>query len=60
MWGSVSTCQGQTCKATWKAHLSSVWSVKFSPNGKLLASTGLNKTIKMWDVGHENQQSYYR
>ncbi|MGF1579156.1 MAG: WD40 repeat domain-containing protein [Gemmataceae bacterium] len=33
-----------------RAHKTPVTSLTFSPNGKLLASTSKNKTIKVWDV----------
>ena len=37
--------------ATLKEHEDPVRSVVFSPNGKMLASASLDRTIKLWDIG---------
>ncbi len=40
---------GVTVAGTLRGHLSSVYSVTFSPDGKMLASGSKDKTIKLWN-----------
>jgi len=40
----------QPSLGTWVAHKGPAWSVSFSPDGKLLASSGEDGTIKLWEV----------
>ena len=41
-----------------EAHTGQVWSVAFSPDGKLLASGGYDGTIRLWDV--TNRRAVHR
>ena len=40
-------------KATLEGHTDNVWSVAFSPNGKMLASGSWDKTVRIWNVDTE-------
>ena len=44
-------------KATLEGHTDNVWSVAFSPNGKMLASGSWDQTVRLWDI--ETEQLLY-
>jgi len=37
-------------RTTFKGHKHAIGAVRFSPNGKLLATTGWDRTVRVWDV----------
>jgi WD40 repeat protein len=52
----LSPLSAQEPKFTLKGHSHDVSSVAFSPDGKTLASGGLDDTIKLWDVATGKEQ----
>jgi WD40 repeat protein len=45
-------CRQGGSLATFRGHRGELWSVKFAPNGKLLASGSGDKTVRLWDVSN--------
>jgi WD40 repeat protein/transcriptional regulator with XRE-family HTH domain len=41
---------GQTLRRAWRAHADMIWTIEFSPDGRMLASGSWDGTLKLWDV----------
>jgi len=55
---------GSLVKSIDQAHTSTVWSVSYSPNGRILVSASYDKDIKIWDaetfeLKHTFEQEFY-
>ena len=45
-----------SCKAVLNAHRAPIATVAFSPNGKLIATAGWDKTIKIWEAETQRER----
>ena len=44
--------QTWTCVMVYKGHIYPVWDVRFSPHGYYFASTGHDRTARLWATDH--------